>query len=138
MDAQSLAQVEHIVTTAITTAVTGLRQELASTTAGLRQELSTAVIGLREEFTAGFAELRQDFESTRTSLRQEFQATAATLRQEIVDSREEMKRFTGILFEDSQHKLELVVEGMQFLRQSVVEVRAEIAHESRETRALLS
>ena len=104
MDAESLAQVEQIVTTAITTAVTGLRQELGTAVTGLRQELATAVTDLRRE---------------------------------IADSRDEMKRFTGILFEDSQHKLDLVVEGMQFLRQSDADIRAEIAHESRETRALL-
>ena len=104
MDAESLAQVEQIVTTAITTAVTGLRQELGTAVTGLRQELATAVTDLRRE---------------------------------IADSRDEMKRFTGILFEDSQHKLDLVVEGMQFLRHSDADIRAEIAHESRETRALL-
>ena len=93
MDAESLSQVEHIVTTAITAAVTGLRQELA-----------TAVIDLRHEIT---------------------------------DSREEMKRHSGVLYEDLHHKLDLVVEGMQFFRQSFVDVRTEIAHESQETRALL-
>ena len=93
MDAESLSQVEHIVTTAITAAVTGLRQELV-----------TAVIDLRREIT---------------------------------DSREEMKRHSGVLYEDLHHKLDFVVEGMQFFRQSFVDVRAEIAHESQETRALL-
>ena len=100
MDAESLAQVQQIVTTAVT--------------------------GLRQEFAAGFAVLRQEIATTAADLRQEMRASA-----------EEVKRHTGVLFEDTQHKLELVVEGMQFFRQSVVDVRAEIAHESRETRALL-
>lgn len=93
MDAESLVQVEQIVTTAITTAVTGLRQELAT--------------------------------------------SVTELRREITDSREEMKRHSGVLYEDLHHKLDLVVEGMQFFRQSFVDVRSEIAHESQETRALL-
>jgi hypothetical protein len=93
MDAETLAQVEHIVTSVVGTALTSLSQELA-----------TAITGLR---------------------------------QEIVDSRHETMRHTGILFEDVQHKLDLIIEGMQFLRQADADIRTEIAHESRETRALL-
>jgi hypothetical protein len=93
MDAESLAQVEQIVTSVVGNAITGLRQDLTSAVADLRRE--------------------------------------------IADSREEGKRHTGVLFEDAMHKLELVVEGMQFLRQADADIRAELAYESRETRALL-
>ena len=33
------------------------------------------------------------------------------LRQEIIASADEAKRHTGVLFEDRQHKFELVIEG---------------------------
>lgn len=65
--------------------------------------------------------------------------TGATqaLRQEFQDGLAETKRHTGILVEDLHHKLDLVVEGQQFLRQQVQDVHSEIEHESQETRALL-
>jgi hypothetical protein len=126
MDAESLVQVQEIVTSAITTAITGLRHELASDTAGLRQELASTAVGFRQELV-----------STAASLRQELVTAVTDLRREIADSREETKRHTGVLIEDVYHKLDLVVEGMQFLRQADADIRAEIVHESRETRALL-
>ena len=64
-------------------------------------------------------------------------AAVVSLREEMQASAAEIKGHTGVLIEDLHHKLELVVEGLQFVRQSVVDVRAEITHESRETRALL-
>lgn len=56
-------------------------------------------------------------------------ATETRLRDEI--------RQTGILVENVQHNLELVVEGMQFHRQRFTDLELKIEHESRETRALL-
>ena len=140
MDAKSLAQVEHIVTFA----VTGLRQELTNAATGLKDSQETANAELRRELAAMSGELRRAIVTTATDLRGEMadlrrdlETTRTNLHQAMIASAEEIKRFTGILFEDSQHKLDLVVEGMQFLRQSDADIRAEIAHESRETRALL-
>ena len=133
MDAESLAQVQEIVTTAFTS----LRQEFSSGFAELRRDLEATRTGLRQEFTAGIIGLHQDLETTGTGLRQGIDATAVDLRQEMRSSAEEIKRHSGVLYEDMQHKLELVIEGTQFIRESIVDVRAEIAHESRETRALL-
>jgi hypothetical protein len=55
------------------------------------------------------------------------------LREDIADA----KRHSGILVEDLHHKLDLVIEGQQFQRQQLVDIRSEIHQESRDTRAML-
>jgi hypothetical protein len=64
-------------------------------------------------------------------------ATTQTLRQEIHEGLAETNRHTGVLIKDLHHKLDLVIEGQQFLRHQVQDVRSEVEHESQETRALL-
>jgi len=61
--------------------------------------------------------------------------TAATndLRQEIVEA----KRYSGILAEDLHHKLDLVIEGQQFLWQDIGNVRSDMDTQARETRTLI-
>jgi hypothetical protein len=71
-------------------------------------------------------QIRQIVTETAQVLRQEIQeglaATTQTLRQEIHEGLAETKRHTGVLIEDLHHKLDLVIEGQQFLRQQVQDV----------------
>ena len=116
MDAESLAQVQYVVTSAVASAVGSLRQE----------------------FAAGFTELRQEIESTRTASRQELASAVADLHREILDSREEVKRHTGVLIEDLHSKLDLVVEGLEMhIERRHVEEREYTDNQFHETRALI-
>ncbi len=92
---------------------------------------------IRQIVTDATQGLRQDMQGGLTELREEMVASAGGLRQEIVASADEAKRHTGVLFEDLQHKFELVIEGQQGVRQQIQGVRLEVEHESQETRALL-
>ena len=93
MDAESLVQIERIVTTAVSGAEGRLRKE-------------TETLG-------------------------------ATLRQEFGEKAEEVKRHSGVLYEDVLHKLDLVVEGYQGLNQKIEKLEARMEHEFLETRALI-
>jgi hypothetical protein len=93
MDAESLAQIEQVVSTAI-----------SKETAPLRREFE---VKLNEKF-------------------------------------EEAERHSGVLHEDVLHRIDLVIEGhqglregLQALREQVRDLDAEIEHESLETRALI-
>lgn len=87
------------------------------------------------------AQIQQIVTTATDSLRQEYHhgmaGVEARLRSEIAEKTEEVKRHSGVLHEDILHKLDLVVEGQQFLRQQIVDVDAKLDRESRETRALL-
>jgi uncharacterized protein YlxP (DUF503 family) len=72
------------------------------------------------------AQIREIVGEATQSLRHEFQTSLA-----------EAQRHTGVLIEQLHHKLDLVIEGQQFLRQQAQDIRSEIEHESQETRALL-
>lgn len=93
MDAESLAQIEQIVTAAI-----------------------------------GSAEGR---------LREETQALAASLRQELGAKTDEVKRHVGVLYEDFDRKIDLVVEGYQALYQKMENLDTRMEHEFLETRAVI-
>ncbi len=55
--------------------------------------------------------------------------------QELREENQETRRHTGVLVEDLHHKLDLVVEGHQFIRQQIQDIRSELKLESQETRA---
>ncbi|CAE6732959.1 MULTISPECIES: hypothetical protein [Nitrospira] len=88
---------------------------------------------IRQIVTEASQGLREEMGGLRTELRQEMAAMTATLREDIADA----KRHSGILVEDLHHKLDLVIEGQQFQRQQLVDIRSEIHLESRDTRAML-
>ena len=101
MDAESLVQIEQIVSAAIS----------------------------KETHALG-ASLRQEFgEKTET--------LAATLRQELSEKSDEMKRHSGVLYEDLSHKLDLLVEGWQALHQKIERLETRMEHEFLEMRALI-
>jgi hypothetical protein len=55
----------------------------------------------------------------------------------LVERIEEVRRHSGVLAEDLHHKLELVIEGQQFIRQDIANVRSEMDAQTRETRSLM-
>jgi hypothetical protein len=61
------------------------------------------------------------------------EAAEGRLREEI----ETAKRHTGVLVEHLEHKISLLAEGQQTLRQYVEDFRSETQNETAETRALL-
>lgn len=132
MDAESLAQIEQIVTTAVGGTEERLRKEITdavSLTEGrLRKEITSAVNG------------------TEGRLRNEMQAASASLKQEfnerLNEKFEEAERHSGALFEEALHRIDLVVEGHQALFQKIehIEARmedgfAKIEHEFLEVRS---
>lgn len=96
-----------------------------------------SLVQIRQIVTEATQGLRQEMQGGLTELREEIVASAGGLRQEIVSSADEVKRHTGVLLEDLQHKFVLVIEGQQGVRQQIQDVRLEVEHESQETRALL-
>ncbi len=70
-------------------------------------------------------------------IRQIINESSHVLREEIQENLAETRRHTGVLVEDLHHKLDLVVEGQQFIRQQIQDVHSELGRESQETRALL-
>ncbi|MDF0674242.1 MAG: hypothetical protein P0120_07850 [Nitrospira sp.] len=122
MDQESLAQIKHIVTGATEALEGRLRQEIQQTEGRLRQEIQQ---------TEG--RLRQEIQQTEGQLRQEIQQTEGRLREET----EDVKRHTGVLAEHLEHKISLLVEGQQAVRQYMEDFRSETQSETKETRALL-
>ena len=127
MDAESLAQIQQIVTSTVTVAEERLGQEFGKKTdalaASLRQEIG------------------EKTDSLAASLGQEFgrktDALAASLRQEFGEKFEEAKRHSGVLHEDVLRRIDLVVEGHQALHQRIDGLKAGMDHEFLETRALI-
>jgi hypothetical protein len=78
-------------------------------------------------------QIQQMIVTATESLRQEMAATKNELREDIADG----KRYAGILAEDLHHKLELVIEGRQFLGQRIDNVHADLDAKHRETKTLL-
>ena len=78
-------------------------------------------------------QIQQMITTATESLRQEMVAMKTELRDDIADG----KRYAGILAEDLQHKLELVIEGQQFLGQRIENGQADMDAKNRETRAFL-
>jgi hypothetical protein len=112
MDAESLAQIEQIVTTTVSGAEGRLRQEFGEKTDALA------------------ASLRQEFGEKTDAL-------AASLGQEFGEKFEEAKRHSGVLHEDVLRRIDLVVEGHQALHQRIDGLEARMDHEFLETRALI-
>src|SRR5579875_741879 len=116
MDAESLAQIEQIVSTAVKGAE-----------ARLGTEIATAVSGTEDR-------LRAEMQALGTSLRQEFEV-------KLSERFEEAERHSGVLFKEMGRRLDLVIEGHQALHQKIeaVEARleAKIDHEALEIRSLL-
>ena len=107
MDAESLSQIERIVTAA----TDRLRQEIAGSAAGLRQEM------------AGMAgELRQEM---------------GQIESRFGDRLEEAKRHMGVLAEGLRHDVQLVAEAGQLHSERLDDVRREVDIQNRETRTLL-
>ena len=127
MDAESLAQIEQIVTTTVGGAEGRLRHEFDKKTGALAASLGQ--------------EFGDKIDALATSLRQEFgektDALAASLRQEFGEKFEEAKRHSGVLHEDVLRRIDLVVEGHQALHQRIDGLKARMDHEFLETRALI-
>jgi light-regulated signal transduction histidine kinase (bacteriophytochrome) len=99
----------------------------------IQRMMTTATETLRQEMTGMKAELRQDMAGMKAEFRQEMAAMESRLGERI----EETRRYSGVLAEDLHHKLDLVVEGQQFLRQQITDVRSDMDSQTRETRVLL-
>jgi hypothetical protein len=149
MDTESLVQIERIVTTAVNGAEGRLRQEFGEKTETLRQEFGDKTETLRQEFgektDALAGSLRKEFgeriEALGASLRHEVgdktETLGASLREEFGEKIEEVKRHSGVLYEDLGHKLDLVVEGQQALHQRIERLETKMEHEFLEIRALI-
>ena len=107
MDAESLSQIERIVTAA----TDRLRQEIAASAGSLREEMAASAGGLREEM--GQIESR------------------------FGDRLEEAKRHMGVLAEGLRHDVQLVAEAGQLHSERLDDVRREVDIQNRETRTLL-
>jgi len=107
-----------------------IQQMITTATVSLRREI---VGDLRQEMIGMKAELRQEMAGMKVELRQEIASSAAGLREDIADG----KRYAGILAEDLQHKLELVIVGQQFVRQDITNVRSDMDTQTRETRTII-
>jgi hypothetical protein len=112
MDAESLAQIQQIVTTAVTGAEHRLRDEIGSAVSGAE------------------GRLRQEFGEKTDAL-------ASSLRHEFGEKFEEAKRHRGVLHEDALHRIDLVVEGHQALHQKIDNLEAKMEHEFLETRSFM-
>jgi hypothetical protein len=115
MDAESLVQIEQMVTAAIS-------KETQVLGASLRQELG-------EKTDALTGSMRKEF-GERTEV------LAASLREELGEKIEEVERHSGVLYEDLSHKLDLLVEGWQALHQKIERLETRMEHEFLEMRAL--
>jgi hypothetical protein len=82
-------------------------------------------------------QIQQMITTANESLRQNLRQDMAALESRLGERIEETKRHSGILAEDLHHKLDLVVEGQQFLRQQITDVRSDMDSQTRETRVLL-
>ena len=110
----------------------------------IQQMITTATESLRQEMTGIASRLDQKVDGLATSLRAEMVGMKTDLRQEMgsMESRlserlEETKRHSGILAEDLHHKLDLVIEGQQFLGQRIDNVQTDLDSKNRETRVFL-
>lgn len=111
MDAESLAQIEQIVTTA----VTGVEGRLRSEMQALREELGEKIEAAERHTDEKFA-------------------VAERLSDERIAAAE---RHSGVLYEDVLHRIDLVVEGHQALHQKIEGLEARLEHEFLETRSLI-
>ena len=99
----------------------------------IQQMITTANESLRQNLRQDMAALESRLGERIEGIEQAQRGTESRLGARI----EETKRHSGILAEDLHHKLDLVVEGQQFLRQQITDVRSDIDSQTRETRVLL-
>ena len=167
MDAESLAQIERIVSGAEsrlrqefgekTEALGGsLRKEMGTQGSALRQELGekmdalggslrkeisdkTDVVSatLRQEMGAQTEVLRKEMGAQGIALRQEMSEQGSALRQEIAEKFEAAERHSGVLHEDMLHRLDLVLEGFEGVRQGQAALRQTAERDSLELQALI-
>jgi hypothetical protein len=112
IDAESLAQIEQIVTAAIGGR---LREETRALAASLQQELGANTDALA------------------IALRQEIGEQAVKLGERV----EEVRQYSGVLYEDMARKFDLVLEGFEGLRQGQTSLRQIIGDESLELQSLV-
>jgi len=108
MDAESLAQIEQIVTGAVSGAEGRLRQDFGEKTDALGGSLRKE-FGEKTDALAGSLrkEIGERTEALGASLRDEMQALREDLGEKIVTA----ERHAGALFEEALHRIDLVVEG---------------------------
>ena len=94
--------------------------------AQIEQIVSRAEVRLRNDFG-------EKTEALGTTLRQEIGEKTEKLGERI----EEVKRYSGVLYEDMSKKLDLVLEGFEGLRQGNAALRQMIQHESLEMQSLM-
>jgi len=130
MDVESLAQIEQIVSRAEVRLRNDFGEKTEALAATLRQEIGakTGELGttLRQEIGAKTGELG-------TTLRQEIAERSEKLGERI----EEVKRYSGVLYEDMSRKLDFVIEGFEGVRQGNAALRQMIQHESLEMQSLM-
>lgn len=134
MDADSLAQVEKIITTAVSGVEGRLREDMQALGTSLRQEFGDKTDALATS-------LRQEFgEKTgalAVSIQQEFGSEMRALRDEFGEKFDEAKRHRGVLYEDVLHRIDLVVEGHQALHQRIDKLEAGMEQGFIEMRSLM-
>ena len=151
MEKEMLEQIQQMITTATET----LRREIVGS---LDQKVDGLSTSLRAEMAGMKAEVRQEMAAMESRLGERIEgiglAQRATesrlgeriegieLAQRATESRlgeriEETKRHSGVLAEDLHHKLDLVIEGQQFLGQRIDNVQADLDAKTRETRLFL-
>src|SRR6185295_4563537 len=99
----------------------------------IQQMITTANESLRQN-------LRQDIAVLGSNLGERIQGIEQAQRgmeSRLNDRIEETKRHSGILLEDLHHKLDLVIEGQQFIRQDIANVRSDMDAQTRDTRSLI-
>lgn len=83
------------------------------------------------------AQVRHIVTEVTQGVREELQGALARSTTSLQESIAEVRRGAGVLTEDLHHKLDLVIEGQQFLREQVADAREEGKCEAQETRGLL-
>ena len=115
MDAESLAQVEKIVTTAVSGVEGRLRKDFS------------------EKFEEAKQHTNEKFEEANRLTSEMFEKAERHTDEKV----EEAERHSGVLFEEMARRFDLLAEGLDGFRQGQAALRQEMAHESLETRALI-
>jgi hypothetical protein len=101
VDAESLAQIERLVTSA----AEGLRHEIADVPVDVRQEIADVKTALQGEIRDVKTGLQQEIADVRASLQQQITNVGVDLGQKI--------DHTGVLVEDLRQDVRLLAEGFQ-------------------------
>ena len=125
MEDNMLEQIQQMITTANESLRHTLRQDMVA----LEFRLGERIDGVEQAQRGMEFRLSERIEGLELAQR----GTESRLSDRIDD----VKRHSGVLYEDLQHKLELVIEGQQFLRQDIGNVRSDIDTQTRETRTMI-